>query len=208
MKPTAPSSAPVRVTCQVIRFWSAVRSENTAPSPHLENCPSCRDFFVFTQQLQTRLRQDACQVAVTPPPGMEGRIMEAIRFSAPPRRESHRNSGLSFALAGGAAALVCVGLWQFHLGPFGGHGTGTPGEYTADVAALVAAVRSLPSDLSQKIASPTVQLAQDNSLGREVENVYSDARSALDFLALNFLPASSTDALFEAPKTEESRQRT
>ena len=194
MKPSNSSIPGVRITCQVIRFWSSVRREDAPPSRHLETCESCRRFLVSTDQLQLSLRHGAGQARSTPPPEMEQRIIEALRLSRPPSpRESHRTL-LTFSLAGCAVALVLAGAWSFNLVHFPGSNPGVPGEYTSDVAALVAAVRSIPADLGRNLEAPTAQLTGDNSLGREVENVYSDARSALDFLALNFLPASPPDS--------------
>jgi|GEM_PF-4396746 len=210
MKPSPSPNPRVRITCQVVRFWSGVRSEDAPPAHHLATCESCRQFLVSSEQLQLGLRREAMSAVPTAATELEQRLIEAIRFSPPATHEAspqHRGF-LTLTVAGGAAALVLAGLWHYHLTPFYGQQTAGPTEYTAEVAALVAAVRSIPSDLSRNLEAPATQLAADNSLGREVENVYSDARSALNFLALNFLPTSAEGVSRDHSAAQATQQRT
>jgi hypothetical protein len=206
MKPTIARTSGLPLACQAARLWFSVGRETTTPSRHLATCPGCQSYLVSINALQLDLRRSAGQTAATPAPGLESRIIDAVRLADRPT--SRESSGRLFvvAVASCAAALLFVVAWQLGLLPFPGHPSATQGQYATEVAALVAAVRALPADLSRNLESPTAQLARDNSLGHEVENVYSDARSALDFLALNFLPASSSDSLGDRKEVGVPRQ--
>lgn len=117
--------------------------------------------------------------------------MESVRVSArPPRRSSHR--ALQFSLIGSAAAAALTFL-AWGRGSLGnGRSGAAPAEVSSTVSELVGVLRTVPANFKQTIEGQAEQLAQNNPLHREIENVYSDARSALDFLALNFLPTPST----------------
>ena len=66
---------------------------------------------------------------------------------------------------------------------------------TADGAAVVvSAVQSLSSGLVDSVIPSAGELVAENPLQRELGSVYSDVRSALDFLALNFLPTTPEPA--------------
>ncbi len=189
MKASNTPTPRVDFTCQVIRFWSCVRHHDAPPTRHLEHCKDCRRFFVSREQFQLDLRNDARRTAA-PPSGIEDRILQALDHSERPVVRQPRRSAVTASLAVCVVLLGLTTLWQLSLLPSPGNSTSTGEDYAVEVAALVAAVRAMPSDLRRTLEAPTAQLVQDNSLGREVQNVYSDAKSALDFLAANFLPAA------------------
>lgn len=205
MKPVNAPRPDTRFTCQVVRFWSSVRNDDAPPARHLERCESCRCFFSSVDQLQLHLRHSARPLS-TPPSGLENRILHALDRSEALaiRKPQHRLFTTSVALC--VVVFSVAALWRLNLVPFLGPNANTAGEYATEVAALIAAVRAMPSDLRVKIEEPTAQLVQKNSLGREVENVYSDAKSALDFLSANFLPASAPEASSNSGHSDSIRQ--
>lgn len=59
-----------------------------------------------------------------------------------------------------------------------------------DAAMILSTVESLSSELVGTVIPSAGELVVQNPLQEEIGSVYSDMRSALDFLALNFLPAT------------------
>jgi hypothetical protein len=63
-----------------------------------------------------------------------------------------------------------------------------------EAAVIVDAVETFSNRLVDSVIPSAGKLVAQNPLQEEIGSVYSDMRSALDFLALNFLPASTTRA--------------
>ena len=62
----------------------------------------------------------------------------------------------------------------------------------AEIEALTETVNAASRGLVEKVIPATGALAADNPMQREFGAIYADARSAVGFLALNFLPTSTT----------------
>ena len=189
---TTPSSRP-RLVCRVVRLWSAVRG---APQPgpagrghtrHSETCADCRQFFHAADDMESALRRDAVKFSPMPPEGLERRIMQAIERSTRTARPAR--SPLALILAGSAVAAVALIAFFVKYPVFPGRGITVSNPTTQVNDALVVA-KSI-STLWQNSVVPSAQtLVVDNPLQHELDSVYSDTRSALNFLALNFLPTT------------------
>ena len=204
MKPTTSPRSPLGLTCRIVRVWSMVRREDATLLPHAESCTHCRLFFHSMDQLTSSLQQSAGKEKIEFSPTLENRIINAVRSSArEPQPRRHR--ALTFAFAGGAAAVVGVSIWSLTLRQAVGPKPGMTHDYAAEVSELVTAVQSLPGQLRSTLETPAVEVTENSPLQREARSVVSDARSALDFLALNFLPAGRSG---ESSVSVDSDQRT
>lgn len=200
---TVPPESP-RFVCRVVRWWAAFNESSASPtlSGHRANCPACRAHFQSQAALEARLRHEARNPNSVVPCGLEHRIAEALRRTQLPDRTPPRRSfpiwAAGFTTAVATVAVVVLPNW----GP--GH-TPTMAEVApADIAAVYSAVSALPQQLDRVFAAPETRVAADDPLDRELDNVKADARSALNFLAENFLPVERRDptsSAYGAPAT-------
>lgn len=168
-----------RLLCRVIRFVSS--STGLPPTRHLARCEDCRAYFVAEAKLEGSLRRAARQSATDVPAGLEDRILNSISYPAPPVRRPAAARRLSWTISlAGAAAAVLVALILFrapHEGPQMVEHENVPPVVPEQTMEKLDAWR-------QRIAS----LNPTNPLELEIDAVRADTRSALRFLALNFLP--------------------
>jgi hypothetical protein len=194
---TSPSGSPVsspRVLCRVVRQWCAIAGSQS--SRHVASCAECQRYFARVSEFDHALRRDAMEITQINAVGtdsLERQILRAVRNSAPARRADSRPQGW---LLGGlaAAAAIAIGAVLFH-GSFPGSSQeqiarANPMPAAADAEIIVDAVESLSYRLVDSVIPTTGEFVATNPLQREMSSVYSDARSAVDFLALNFLPRS------------------
>jgi hypothetical protein len=128
---------------------------------------------------------------VPPPEGLEQRISAAVWREVDaarhaPQRETRRRPFRLFspAMAGlltSACAVALAVLW--HQRPR------DPGVSDADIRYLVDAVQALPGRLASAELPAATTIPLSGPLAREVQSIRADARSALDFLAANFVPS-------------------
>lgn len=176
---SSPSSSP-RFFCRVVRQWHAVAGGGAR---HVDTCADCRAYFHSAAALDQTLRRTApaWQKAETPAPstGFEQRLLNAVRADAAP--QSARPTHLGWAAASTFAAVVAVALF---------YRNGEPVGKTAETeAALLAqAVSTASRGLVEKVIPSTGALVADNPMQREFGAIAADARSAIGFLAMNFLP--------------------
>ncbi len=190
MNPT-PSSRP-RFVCRVTRLWSTVAGG--AGARHAAGCADCRAYFAAAERIDLALRRGApaWRETSTPAPssGFEQRLLNAT--SAPPEPKPSRASHLGWLAATAVTAAVAVAFFR----PPGG----SPGRaLDADVALLTASVGHVSRGLVETVIPTTGALVADNPLQREFGALYADARSAVSFLALNFLPVTDTTATGSEP---------
>ena len=189
---TTPASRP-RFVCRVVRLWHAVLGP-PQPGPtaggrsrHIDACTDCRQYFHAGDELESALRRDVARFAPVPPEGLERRIMEAVDRSTRTARPAH--SPLALILAGSAVAAVALITFLVRYPVFPGRDI-TITNQTAQVNDALVVAKSI-STLWQNSVVPKAQtLVVDNPLQHELDSVYSDTRSALNFLALNFLPTT------------------
>lgn len=188
-------AAAPRLACRITRQWSAI-SGNARPK-HATTCASCRHYFGAMQELETELRRDADRAALlVSSHDFAQQIIRSVRESA---SESTTEARPAFgrrwtlgglAATGALAAIVISANLRPRLGELP-----TANLSTADgTAVVVSAVQSLSSGLVESVIPSAGDLVAENPLQRELGSVYSDVRSALDFLALNFLPTATAPA--------------
>lgn len=185
-----PSSRP-RLICRVVRPWNTVAGGGAR---HLETCPDCQAYFAAAGAIERTLHREASawSAATTPAPstGFEQRLLHAVRPPVTPKRS--RVAHLGWMAATALTAAIAVALFR----PAGS----TADKATAADAVLLAeAVSQASRGLVERMIPTTGALVADNPLQREFGAIRSDARSALRFLAMNFLPAPSQDADPAAP---------
>lgn len=183
-----------RLICRVVRWWATL-TESSAPAPrseptagHRAHCPACRAYFQSTAALETQLRQAARTQISAAPTGLEQRIVDAVRLAQVPARAPQRRAvplwaaGLTTAAA--AVALVVV------LNRESPRASTSAEIAPVEIDALFTAVTTFPQQLNKVFVPADSQLVERDPLSQELDNVKADARSALSFLAENFLPAA------------------
>jgi hypothetical protein len=183
------------LACRAVRGWTALSGGGGAPqtgrigSGHLEHCAECRAFFAAGDELDRALTREASLSREPLPFGFEHRVMQAIRQAErPSRRAVSPRAIASFAAAAASLALAIFVLPKHEattnvVQPSGASGT----------VAMAAAGDSLVSRVWDSLDPKASELIEENSLQTEVDSVASDARSAVNFLAMNFLPSASID---------------
>ncbi|MBL9187966.1 MAG: hypothetical protein JNK23_10840 [Opitutaceae bacterium] len=186
-----PASPRPRLICRIARPFNTVTGGGAR---HLETCTDCQAYFAAAETLERTLRRDApaWSAATTPAPstGFEQRLLHAVRPPAAPKRS--RVAHLGWMAATALTAAIAVALFR---------PAGSPADKAtaADAALLAEAVSQVSRGLVERMIPTTGALVADNPLQREFGAIRSDARSALRFLAMNFLPAPAADADPAAP---------
>ena len=181
---TPPSSAP-RFVCRLTRLLRSLSGNADAPGTgHVLRCTECQRYFAATATLELQLRRESLPFAVALPGKLEERVLRAVTRSArvekPSRAPALRRAGFALATVAAIAAV-----WMRRDPPQ----DSTP----AMVADLIAVSEALPR---LNLVLPAAEaLAAKNPLQSELDAVYSDARFAVRFLALNFLPTQPADAV-------------
>lgn len=178
------SPVPSRLFCRMVRHWSG------AQSSHVARCAACQEHFAVAGALEAALRRDARQSGFEPKGDMTRRIMRAVQESAAARRPAPARGRGGMWVLGGALAALAFSVVIFQ------HGVSEkPAQVSrADAEAIVATVNALSDQLVDTVIPTAGAIVADNPMQRELDSIYSDARSALGFLALNFLPATPTPA--------------
>lgn len=182
-------------SCRLVRFGASLSRDGDAASwvrRHADACPSCQQHFATAASFEQQLRASAPSRSVAPRASLEHDIMREIMAAAPdrasawsrdvPSRSSRpRRVWPAFALAASAACAVALVFVQRPR-----HGNPPPSP-APRVESVVSA--TTPSSASwTQLATPVRTLLNEDPLQSEAQQVVAEARSAVDFLALNFLP--------------------
>jgi hypothetical protein len=138
--------------------------------------------------LENELRRQAAAIRPEAPSGLNARIGFAVASMGKDAPLAARRRGLSGTALWwggiGAAAAAAVAL-LFALRP-------APAQFDsrAEAAALAQEMRGLPWQILSSV-QPAAAALQKEPLHEEATALATDARSALGFLAYNFLPATS-----------------
>lgn len=173
----------MKLACRLARLSSSLRDDATPR--HAATCPACQAYFAACSSLETDLRRTAPAARTAAPDDLERGIMAAVQRSRAPEPRRALPWG-AFATYGAAAAVIALGAVYFQR-------SNTPASRdvaAADAQALMQSVASISTDFSQRVLPTAGALVTDNPLQTEATAVYNSARSALDFLALNFLPGT------------------
>jgi len=197
-----------RLVCRAVRRWISVCGDGTAGadggigSRHVETCASCRQYFAAGSNLEASLRRATAAQSQRIPAGLEQGIIRAVNQSnLAPRRPARPAAW--FALAAVAASLA-LAIWILPRSvsprrvpevaslptptqtltqtPTPVLVPGTPGP------ALAASEEVLPGHILNSLVAGSDALVQTNPVQDEVDSVSADTKSALHFLAVNFLP--------------------
>jgi hypothetical protein len=194
-----------RLLCRLVRRWEMqmgpASGESALTQRHIEQCEACQEFFSEDLAFEQNLRRGAAFVKTEPEAGMELRILQAVTATRTVRR---RERFRSFLFAGVALA------WTLIQRPHA----------TESKETGIAAVEKSGKE-SGGLATPTsthgwwtawdaqhsaLAMAEKNPLQEEIDSVYTDAQTAIGFLALNFLPTSEGSATAPSEKRAEPSQ--
>ena len=177
----------MKLACRLARLSASLRDDATPR--HAATCPACQAYFAAHSGLQTELRRTAPAARGTAPDDLERSIMAAVQRSRAPEPEPRRSLPWgAFATYGTAAAVIALGAMYFQRSnPPASRDVAAA---DADAQAIIQSMASLSTDFSERVLPTAGALVTDNPLQTEATAVYHSARSALDFLALNFLPGA------------------
>ena len=181
---TLTSSRP-RLMCRLARSSHALFDRIGAR--HFARCSDCQLALRAAEQLESELRRTAAvlrQTAPKPSPDLERSILRAAReakISPAPGRS------WSFAWAAGAALAVATVVFV-QRGPTP---LARPASTSAEAIALIEEAGDFAAEFTDTVIPSAAVAVANNPLQQELGSVYADARSALHFLALNFLPPTA-----------------
>jgi len=151
---------------------------------HLRDCAECRELYAFERELTSRLVAEAKPQGLSPSPFLHARIMASLDRSpqsASPRRNSLRPIW--------ATAILVVGVGLFSIPFIRKLQISAPptdqGSPTAPVASTPQA-GNLSASLSRDVIAWSKTL--NEPLETEMQSVVTDAKTAIQLLASNFLP--------------------
>jgi len=179
-----------RPMCRLVQGWVSVFGDGEAAprrgfgSRHAATCDCCRQFFNGCATLESSLRREAVRENADVTPGLDRQIIEAVHRSA--RVPSRRRSPLAaFVLVGATAAAALAVMFLLK----------SPALINGPVLASAGSAAGNSTDLSaggagwSELPPAAGAILDGEPLQHEADAVYSDARSAIGFLALNFLPS-------------------
>lgn len=186
-----PTSSPSPLSCRLARTWNAVTGRRPG---HAASCPHCQAYFAAAEGLECELRREAARTGTQAPAELERGISRAVAAAsaeAPVAASAAAFfSGPRMALAGAALAVALVAVALVRIGgPRAERDSGTD-----DAAELVAAAASFSDQWWNSLLPSATDAVQNNDLHQEMSSVVTGARSAIDFLALNFLPTPRSGA--------------
>lgn len=198
MKTNSPTRP--RLLCRVVRSWYSVTDPAAGgeargggtKSRHVAACADCRAYFAAGDELGSALRREAVAIREVAPVGLEHGIMQAIAAETrmAPARPAMRFSVAPLAFAGTAVAVFAIIFGVARWSKERERGAAAI-DATRDLAAFAAAAEEFSDDwLNTKLPAAGVAAA-NNPLRQELDSLHADARSALNFLALNFLPSGT-----------------
>lgn len=181
-----------RLACRVARALCALRE--TSSSAHVAGCADCQSYFRTATTLESALRREAPATRAAVPANFERDLLRAVREAAAeenlitsprPRASLPALPWRSLATFGAVAAALVLGAFLFQrraepLAPT-----------RAEALAFLDTVGTATERLTEEVIPTAGTLIADNPLQTEFTALESDARAAVDFLALNFLPRSA-----------------
>ena len=199
-----PTITQPRFTCRLVRGCLAVFGDTATGVPrgpgatHVAACADCQQFFATCDELERALKVDATRQWHDAPAGLEQNIIRAVHLSVSPVAPRNTRVAWMSLAAAAACALVAVLVYQQRTAPGVSATTvrkdlAVSGVDSATLAAAREIIATVPGDLLAQMQPQAQAILQQNPLQNEVEAMKSDARSAVRFLALNFLPAPASD---------------
>ncbi|PTX91015.1 hypothetical protein DB354_20450 [Opitutus sp. ER46] len=161
---------------------------------HIEHCAACQAHFARADAFTAALRRDASAHLADVPAGLDTRIMQAVTTSAvpaPARRKVRHLPGLLAGAAAGFVAVIAFIQTVDRPGPMDHEFTAMSPGGGAATAGTGSASGALNLESLTELAGPVKSALATDPLQTEVQSVYADARKAVHFLALNFLPSET-----------------
>lgn len=201
MNPTPEASTfSVRLVCRATRLWCAL--SDSATSAHVARCAACQRHFASVSTLSSVLRHEAVATRAAIDSSVEPRILRAVRDArtaqtvAGNQPRNRKGKSWQFAAWAGIAAAAALVVTSILIQP---QPTSVASIASVEVepqstavspeaALLVEAIQSWSEQWTETVLPSAGALATQNPLQQEMSSAYADARAALDFLALNFLP--------------------
>lgn len=182
-----------RFACRVVQGWVSVVGEGEAPptgafgSRHVASCECCREFFARSTSLEATLRGSSAARRAEPSAELDRRIISAVRETARSARRTEARSAGGIMAWGGAIAVVALAVAVGQRQSLSNRGIARP--WAVAPSAESRADEAIAATVWGRLQPDAEALLEGEPLQREVDAFYADARSALGFLALNFLPA-------------------
>jgi hypothetical protein len=198
---TPPRGENPRLVCRAVRQWCAIFTEHRPA--HASSCPECEAYFQAADSLERTLRRDAIVAnghGLVATPALEQNILRAIRTSdsnVPRARPGISKAAWIGGAISAAAAAAVIAIWPGAEPGSNSRPRIASASSAEDAAAIISTVEALSTELVASVLPTAGAIVAENPLQRELGSVYSDMRSALDFLALNFLPTSQAEQLEE-----------
>ncbi len=178
-----------RFVCRAVRGWISVFGDATAGaaggfgSRHVETCEACQRFFAASHDLDLSLRRAAAGRTRDIPAGLDQRIIHAVNSSP---RALHRLAGPSvWLMVAGAAASVALAVFLLPRQPAAQKPEAIASTQTEEPINAAYA----PRHIWNSLMTGSDALVEQNPVQDEVDAVYSDTKSALRFLSMNFIPS-------------------
>lgn len=203
-------SAQPRFACRVVQSWISLVGEGTAPpagafgSQHVASCECCQDFFARSTALEATLRSGSAVLRAAPSAGLDRRIISAVRESARPARRAERRFAGGVMAWGGAVAVVALAVVVVQRQSVSNHGR--MGALAVAPTAASDGNDAVATTVWGRLQPDAEALLEGEPLQREVDAFYADARSALGFLALNFLPSQPDETANRAEQPAQGRR--
>lgn len=150
------------------------------------------------------MRSDAVALREAPSAGLDRRIISAVRESARPIRRPERRFTGSVMAWGGAVAVVALAIVVVQRQSPRDHGMTRPLAVAPTTEGN--AENAVTSTVWGRLQPDAKALLEGEPLQREVDAFYADARSALGFLALNFLPSRPDETVNGAEQPAQRRR--
>lgn len=183
-----------RWSCRFARFLAVFSEERRGwLGRHAANCPECGHAQSAADVLERQLRTEAPRQRVAAPAGLDQRIMREIARGDLVAERRRTSSAWPFVTVGALSALAAVVVLRQTAVP-------PPAQNPTQPRAIAAATTTPPGPQSRglpglaDLTGPVREILADDPLQTEARLVYDEARSAMRFLALNFLPASGPEA--------------
>lgn len=177
-----------RLVCRVVRFRDAVFSSRALG--HVAGCPDCQAYFQAESGWVNALRAAAPRPAAGDDrtSALAEQIIRSVRQTAPVSRRASARNGLVAAM--GSLAVFALAFFLVRFSPTAHR---SEAELSAvDMRRLVADVQVVRTRLLENMGPSAKKIAADNPLSQELASVQMDARSAVKFFAMNFIPTDST----------------
>jgi hypothetical protein len=188
-----------QLTCHLVRGWKGIFGSSVPHegigAGHIAGCPACQAYFAASSELTAALRRGAVEQRQDAPAGFDLRVLAALNEPAPRRAPRERHVGRLVLAFGGVAAAVALVFVPLSRRPRSHVENTVPAGNTAamPVPATLNPIPALDASVNAVLAKEPLQ--------QEVHSVYADARSAVRFLEMNFLPDAPTDANGRSPSS-------